>query len=117
MRLKKELVLRKVAGEYIVVPIGRLSKISPMMQITPSTAWLWDMMKVGEFTENSLVEAVLGQFSGVDEARAREDVHKFLELLDGNHMLDNGKPEPLMGTAEVTLTPEQAKHLEKGRKE
>lgn len=62
MRLKKDLVLRKVAGEYIVVPIGRLSKFSPMMQITSSTAWLWDVMKEGEFTEDSLVEAVLGIF-------------------------------------------------------
>lgn len=115
MRLKKDLVLRKIAGEYIVVPIGRLSKISPMMQITSSTAWLWNIMKTGEFTEDSLVENVLGHFSGVDEARAREDVHKFLELLDGNYMLDNGRPEPMMGTAEVTLTPEQMENLEKGR--
>lgn len=117
MRLKKDLVLRKVAGEYIVVPIGRLSKISPMMQITSSTAWLWDMMKACEFTEDSLVEAVLGHFSGVDEARARKDIHKFLELLDGNYMLDNGRPEPMQGTVEVTLTPEQEKCLENGRKE
>lgn len=117
MRLKKDLVLRKVAGEYIVVPIGRLSKFSPMMQITSSTAWLWDVMKEGEFTEDSLVEAVLGHFSGVDEVRARDDVHKFLELLDGNYMLDNGRPEPIMGTTEVKLTPEQAKRLEKGREE
>lgn len=117
MQLKKDLVLRKVAGEYIVVPIGRLSKISPMMQVTSSTAWLWDVMKEGEFTEDSLVEAVLGHFSGVDEARAREDVHKFLELLDGNYMLENGRPEPIMGTAEITLTPEQAKRLDKGREE
>ena len=117
MLLKKDLILRKVAGEYIVVPIGRLSKISPMMQVTSSTAWLWDVMKAGEFTEDSLVEAVLGHFSGVDEARAREDIRKFLELLDGNYMLDNGRPEPMMGTAEVTLTPEQAKRLEKGREE
>ena len=40
MKLKKDLVLRKVAGENIVVPIGRLSQVSPMMEITDSTAWL-----------------------------------------------------------------------------
>lgn len=117
MRLKKDLVLRKVAGEYIVVPIGRLSKISPMMQVTSSTAWLWDIMKESDFTEDSLVEAVLGHFSGVDEPQARSDIRKFLELLDGNYMLDNGRPEPIMGNAKVTLTPEQVKRLEKGWKE
>lgn len=47
-----------MAGENIVVPIGRLSQISPMMEITDSTAWLWNIMKNDEFTEDSLVEAV-----------------------------------------------------------
>lgn len=116
MKLKKDLVLRKVAGEYIVVPIGRLSKISPMMQITSSTAWLWEMMKKEEFTEDSLVEAVLGHFSGVEEAQARQDVQGFLKLLDGNYMLDNGRPEPISGTTEVKLTPEQAQQFMKENK-
>ena len=117
MKLKKELVLRKVAGEYLVVPIGRLSKISPMMQITSSTAWLWDIMKQEDFTEDSLVEAVLGHFHGVDEPRARKDVQGFLELLDRNYMLENGRPEPMMGAAEIKLTPEQSRLLKKEQKE
>lgn len=117
MRIKKDLVLRKVAGEYIVVPIGRLSKISPMMQITSSTAWLWEIMKDSEFTEDSLVEAVLAHFSGVDEITAREDIQKFLKLLDSNYMLDGGRPEPMQGVAEVQLTPEQAGLLNKEKKE
>lgn len=113
MRLKKDLVLRKVAGEHIVVPIGRLAKISPMMRITPSTAWLWEIMKQDEFTEDSLVEAVLGHFTGVNDVQARRDVQGFLELLDGNYMLDNGRPEPIIGTTEVKLTPEQARRFMK----
>lgn len=117
MRLKKDLVLRKVAGEYIVVPIGRLSKISPMMQITSSTAWLWEIMKAGEFTEDSMVEAVLGHFSGVDEITARADIKKFLKLLDSNYMLDGGRPEPIQGVAEIPLTPEQVELLNKEKKE
>ena len=51
MKLKKDLVLRKIAGENIVVPIGKLSQISPMMQITDSTAWLWQQMKDEDFTK------------------------------------------------------------------
>ena len=113
MRLKKDLVLRKVAGEHIVVPIGKLSKISPMMQITSSTAWLWEIMKKDEFTEDSLVEAVMGHFTGVEEPQARKDVQSFLKLLDGNYMLDNGRPEPMIGATEVKLTPEQAKRFMK----
>lgn len=109
MQLKKDLVLRKVAGEYIVVPIGKLSKISPMMQVTESTAWLWEQMKGRDFTEDSLVELVLGHFSGVDEPRARSDIRGFLQLLDHNYMLDNGRPEPMMGSVEVQVPKESGR--------
>lgn len=116
MKLKKDLVLRKIAGEYIVVPIGRLSRVSPMMQITSSTAWLWEQMKETDFTEDSLVEAVLSHFSGVDEMTARKDVQGFLNLLDKNYMLDNGKKEPVMGTVEVQVKKEQLEQVEKKQK-
>lgn len=116
MKLKKDLVLRKIAGEYIVVPIGRLARISPTMQITSSTAWLWDVMKEEEFEEDTLVEAVLGHFSGVTEEQAKKDIQNFLTLLDKNYMLEGGRPEPMLGTTEVKLTKEQRKNLEAGPK-
>ena len=116
MKLKKDLVLRKVAGENIVVPIGRLSQISPMMEITDSTAWLWNIMKNDEFTEDSLVEAVMGHFSGVSEEIARKDIQAFLKLLDNNYMLDNGRPLPATGSVKIELSQEEIKKLEKDSK-
>lgn len=116
MRLKKDLVLRKIAGENIVVPIGRLSQISPMMQITSSAAWLWEEMKKDDFTEESLVEAVMNHFSGVTREQAKADVHSFLELLDGNYMLDNGKPEPKIGRVKIQLTEKQIKKMKENMK-
>ncbi len=68
-----------------------------------------------EFTEDSLVEALLTYFSGVTEEVARADVHAFLELLDQNYMLDNGKPDPVTGTVRIKLDQAKAKLL--GKKE
>lgn len=116
MQLKKELVLRKVLGEYYVVPVGRLSKISPMMQITPSAAWLWEVMENGEFTEDSLVEAATAHYTGVEEACVRSDIQGFLKLLDGNYMLDSGRPEPITGMTEIKLTKKMAEALGMGQK-
>lgn len=116
MKLKKDLVLRKIAGENIVVPIGKLSQISPMMQITNSTAWLWEQMKGEDFTEDSLVQKVMQHFSGVTQQQAQKDIHDFLDLLDKNYMLENGRPEPKVGIAKIKLTKEQAKMIEKGKK-
>lgn len=111
MRLKKDLVLRKVAGQFVVVPIGRLSQISPVMNISSSAAWMWEIMKDTDFTTDMLVEKVVEHFSGVTEEVARRDVENFMELLDKNYMLDNGKSEPLMGRVKVELTKEQAERL------
>lgn len=116
MKLKKDLVLRKIAGENIVVPIGKLSQISPMMQITNSTVWLWQQMKDEDFTEDSLVQKVMQHFSGVTQQQAQKDIHDFLDLLDKNYMLENGRPEPKVGVAKIKLTKEQAKMIEKGKK-
>lgn len=117
MKLKKDLVLRKIAGEYIVVPIGRLSKISPMMQITPSAAWLWEEMKKGEFTEESLIDVAMGHFSEVTREVLERDISGFMRLLDKNYMLENGRPEPMMGNVTVELTEEMAEKIVKDEKE
>lgn len=71
-------------------------------------------MEKEEFTEDSLVEKVMEYFSEVTEEQARNDIHEFLELLDKNFMLDNGKPEPKIGTAKIKLTKEKADMLKKG---
>lgn len=111
MKLKKDLVLRKVAGEYIVVPIGKLAQISPVMQITSSTAWLWEIMKEQEFTIDSLVKSVMEHFSGVTEEIATKDVENFIKLLEKNYMLEDGRPEPLIGRTKIELDEEQMKRL------
>ncbi len=115
MRLKEGLILRKVAGQHLVVPIGSRAQISPVMHISASAAWLWEHPMQEEFTEDSLVEALLTYFSGVTEEVARADVHAFLELLDQNYMLDNGKPDPVTGTVRIKLDQAKAKLL--GKKE
>lgn len=113
MKLKDGLILRKIAGEYIVVPVGRMSQIAPMMQITSSTAWLWEVMQNGDFTIDSLVTAVLGHFSGVTEEVARQDVENFVALLKKNGMLDDGTPEPIQGSVKVELSKKDLERLQK----
>lgn len=52
MRLKDNLILRKVANQYIIVPVGkRVQEITNMVYISSSAAYLWDFMKENEFTK------------------------------------------------------------------
>lgn len=112
MKLKKDLVLREVAGQHLIMPVGRLSQICKMMRISSTAAFIYRVMEEGEFTEDSLVERGMREFTGVAEERLRNDIHKFLQLLDENFMLESGKPEPIMGVVKINLNKKQKKNLQ-----
>lgn len=116
VKLKDDLVLRQVAGEYLVMPIGRLSQICQMMHISSSAAFLWKVMQEGEFTEESLVERSLQEYTDVTKERLQKDVHNFLKLLDNNYMLDSGKPEPIMGFTKIQLTEKAMQQMRENEK-
>ena len=111
MKLKDDLVLRQIVDQYFIMPIGRLSQICQIMNISSSAAFIWKVMKEGEFTEDMLVKRALEEYTDVSEEMLRTDIHNFIELLDNNFMLDSGRPEPIIGTARIQLSEKQMKNL------
>lgn len=112
MKLKDGLILREIAGQYLVMPVGRLSQICQPMHISSTASFIWKVMEEGEFTEDSLVARALQEYTDVTEERLRSDIHKFVELLDNNFMLESGKPEPILGTVKLQLTEREKKKLQ-----
>lgn len=50
MKLKDGLILREVAGQYVIVPTGkRVQEVIGINYITKPAAYLWDYMKDHEF--------------------------------------------------------------------
>ena len=50
MKLKDQLILREVAGQYVIVPTGkRVQEVTSIVYISSSAAYLWDYMKDHEF--------------------------------------------------------------------
>ena len=46
MKLKDGLILREVAGQYVIVPTGkRVQEVTNIVYISSSAAYLWDYMK------------------------------------------------------------------------
>lgn len=106
MRLKDGLILRKVANQYVVVPTGkRVQEIANMVYISSSAAFLWDFMKDGDFTKEMLVEKILGNYVGVTEETANEDICDFLDILKSNNILEpeNGEPEINGGSVRIRM--------------
>lgn len=80
MKLRYEFTVRQIAGEYILIPMGKDAlAFSGMISTNPVGALLCEKLK-SETDEESLVEAVLEEFE-VDRETAQADTREFLELL------------------------------------
>ena len=91
MKLKDGLILREVAGQYVIVPTGkRVKDVTNIVYISSSAAYLWDYMKDHEFEKEDLVKRILEHYSGVTEEKADADIDKFLNTLSINNILDDG---------------------------
>lgn len=87
MRIKKKFVLREIAGEYVLVPVGEAAReLNGIVTVNELGAFLWNLLQE-EQTEQTLLNAVLDAYA-VEEERARQDICGFLQLLRDNHLMD-----------------------------
>lgn len=86
LKLKEGFVMRKVAGETVVLPTGDKLKLNMMITLNGTAAFLWERLVEGA-DEETLVKALLDVYD-VDEERARQSVTKFVEKLRKNEFLE-----------------------------
>lgn len=80
MRIKSDYLLKKIAGNYVVVPVRtRAVDFSGVIKLTETGAFLWNDL-VGGAERDELVAHLLEEYD-VDEARAGADVDRFIERL------------------------------------
>lgn len=92
MKLKDGLILREVAGQYVIVPTGRrVKEITSIVYISSSAAYLWEYMQGREFEKEELADRIMEEYEGVTRQKAEEDIEKFLKLLSDHCMMDDGK--------------------------
>lgn len=80
MKLKHEFVVRQVAGETLLVPVG-LSTLSlnGMLVLNECGKYLWDRIPDAG-SEEDLINALLAEYE-VNRQTAAQDVAEFLESL------------------------------------
>ena len=77
MKISSLFVLRKIADENVVIPIGNESdRLHGILRLNEAGAFLWDLLQ-SEQTEQSLLAAMTEQFQ-VDEETAKADLDVFL---------------------------------------
>lgn len=80
MKIKKELVKRDIAGDTILVPVGRtVYEGNGLFVLNEQGSFLWDRLEEAQ-TEEDLLQAVLAEYEVTEEV-ARADIRTFLEKL------------------------------------
>ena len=80
MKIKKELIKREIAGETILVPVGKtVYDSNGLFVLNELGAFIWELLPRVE-TEAEVCHAVLAEYEVSSEEAAR-DVAEFLENL------------------------------------
>ncbi len=80
MKIKEDYVLREVADQYVVLPLGQLSiDFNGMITLNESGAFLWRALENGGDRE-SLADALVGEYD-IDRESALADVDEFIASL------------------------------------
>lgn len=85
MKLKDGFLLREVAGQSVVVPVGSELDLNMMITLNETGCFLWERLQE-ETTEEALVSALLEEYD-VDRARASAAVAGFVAKLKDNGFL------------------------------
>lgn len=86
MKVKDQLVMRRIAGENFLIPVGEMiNTFNGIISLNGSGGLLWELLQQ-ERTEAELIDAVLETYE-VDEPTARQDVREFLAQLEQAKLL------------------------------
>ena len=78
MKIKSGFILREIAGQWVVVPLGpRVVEFNNIMTLTESGAFLWNMLEQGA-TADEMVNAMLSEYDA-EETVVRRDVKAFTD--------------------------------------
>lgn len=87
MKTKSGFLLRKLAGQWVVVPIGQnVADFSNILMLSESGARLWEKLSEGT-DEEHLVKVLLDTYE-IDEETARQDVKEFIEKVEKQRLLE-----------------------------
>ncbi len=87
MKIKPDFLLRKVAENYVVVPVGTaMVDFNGMIHLNETGAFLWEKLEHGASEEGLLAEML--EAYDVDEQTAKSGVQKFIKKLKEAGLLE-----------------------------
>ena len=87
MKIKKEMILREIAGESILVPGGdAVLDLNGLFVMTETGAFIWSLIPSVD-SEAEILNKMLEEYE-IDEETARNDITEFLDKLRSFGIID-----------------------------
>ena len=87
MKIKDGFILRKIAGEDIVVPIGgNIANFNGIINLNESAAFLWRELQQ-DLSIEELVDKLIKEYE-INEEIASNDVQSFVDILVQNNVIE-----------------------------
>ena len=87
MKIKEGFILRTVAGQNLIVPVGdNTMNFNAAITLNESAAFLWNCL-TKETDEKKLLTALLNEYE-IDEQTALADIKVFLNVLKEHNILE-----------------------------
>lgn len=88
MKIKEGFMLRQVAGQHIVMPLGQKAlDFNCAITLNESGAFLWSVLEKGVADKEELLSKLLEEYD-VEESLAQQDIDAFLQKLIENDLID-----------------------------
>ena len=88
MKIKEGFMLRQVAGQHIVMPLGQKAlDFNCAITLNESGAFLWSVLEKGVADKEELLSKLLEEYD-VEESLAQQDIDAFLQKLIENNLID-----------------------------
>ena len=87
MKIKEGFMLREIAGQWIVIPLGeRVVEFNGMLTLSESGAMLWKGLQDGA-DEEQLTKLILSEYD-IDEETAKSDVKEFIDSVSVKGLIE-----------------------------
>lgn len=88
MRIKQGYKIRNIAGENVIVAIGKLNvNLTKVISLNPTSVWLWEQLGNEEFDAAKVSELLVSNYD-VDHDTASADAEAWISSLRKAGLLD-----------------------------
>lgn len=88
MKIKEGFVVREVAGTYLALATGELSKVyNGSITLNSSAKFIFDNMQT-DTTKEEVVKKMIEYYDNLDEKTAMEAVDEFVSKLEEENLID-----------------------------